>query len=130
MSNLTQIIGGQPYYDATAGNSNNNLLDFWKGTQAQYDDLKRVNAALATAPTAATSLAFTSFATAAGLFNVGDSVYVTGTTGSNTTRTAATVTAVPLATSVTVSIAAYTSTATTGYTIDKYMPETVYLITA
>ena len=45
MANLTQILGGQPYYDATAGNSNNNLLDFWKGTQAQYDDLKRVNAA-------------------------------------------------------------------------------------
>jgi hypothetical protein len=129
MANLTQIIGGQPYYSATAGNEKNNLLDFWKGTQAQYNALKKTSAILATAPTSATSLAFTGF-TAPNPFVVGDSVYVTGTTGSNTTRTVATVTAIPTATSVTVSIAAYTSTATTGYTIDSYLPETVYLITA
>ena len=63
-------------------------------------------------------------------WEIGDIVYVTGTTGSNTTRTVAEVTAVPLATSLTVSIAAYTSTATTGFQIDKYDPETLYLITA
>ena len=36
MANLTNIIGGQPYYDATAANSES-LLSFWKGTQIQYD---------------------------------------------------------------------------------------------
>jgi hypothetical protein len=36
MANLTNIIGGQPYYDATDANSES-LLSFWKGTQAQYD---------------------------------------------------------------------------------------------
>ena len=40
MSNLTEIIGGQPYFDATAGNSKNKLLDFWIGSQSQYDLLK------------------------------------------------------------------------------------------
>ena len=30
MANLTNIIGGQPYYDATATNSES-LLNFWKG---------------------------------------------------------------------------------------------------
>ena len=44
MANLTQIIGGQPYYSATAGNEKNNLLDFWKGTQAQYNALKKTSA--------------------------------------------------------------------------------------
>ena len=128
MSNLTQIIGGQPYYNATAGNEKNNLLDFFKGTQAQYDSLKKTGAILATAPTNATSLELTGF-TAPNPFVVGDSVYVTGTSD-NITRTAATVTAIPTATSVTVSVTSYTSTATTGYIIDKYLPETVYLITA
>ena len=37
MANLTNIIGGQPYYDA-AGSNSKSLLDFWKGTQNQYDD--------------------------------------------------------------------------------------------
>ena len=50
MSNLTEIIGGQPYFDATAGNSKNKLLDFWKGSQAQYDLLKRTNGAISPAP--------------------------------------------------------------------------------
>jgi len=36
MANLTNIIGGQPYYDATATNSES-LLSFWKGDQSQYD---------------------------------------------------------------------------------------------
>lgn len=36
MANLTNIIGGQPYYDASNANSKS-LLSFWKGTQAQYD---------------------------------------------------------------------------------------------
>ena len=36
MANLTNIIGGQPYYDAANTNSES-LLNFWKGTQAQYD---------------------------------------------------------------------------------------------
>ena len=36
MANLTNIIGGQPYYDAANANSES-LLSFWKGTQAQYD---------------------------------------------------------------------------------------------
>jgi hypothetical protein len=36
MANLTNIIGGQPYYSAANSNSKS-LLDFWKGTQAQYD---------------------------------------------------------------------------------------------
>jgi len=130
MANLTNIIGGQPYYDATNANSKS-LLSFWKGIQSQYDDLKRTGAILAAgAPTALTVLAFSGFATAAGVFNVGDIVYITGTTGSNTTRTVAEVTAVPTATSVTVSIVAYTSDASTGFTIDKYDPETLYLITS
>lgn len=135
MANLTNIIGGQPYASAVTSAppvTSNKLLDFWKGTQAQYDDapLKRTGGVLAAgAPTAATSLAFTSLTTAAGMdWNVGDTVYVTGTTGSNTTRTVATVTAVPLATSLTVSIAAYTSTATTGFQVDKYDSNTLYLI--
>ena len=36
MANLTNIIGGQPYYDANATNSES-LLNFWKGDQNQYD---------------------------------------------------------------------------------------------
>ena len=36
MANLTQIIGGQPYYDATTANSES-LLSFYKCTQVQYD---------------------------------------------------------------------------------------------
>ena len=36
MANLTNIIGGQPYYDATTANSES-LLNFYKCTQAQYD---------------------------------------------------------------------------------------------
>ena len=39
MANITNIIGGQPYLDAATGNMKNKLLNFWKGTQAQYDAL-------------------------------------------------------------------------------------------
>lgn len=130
MANLTNIIGGQPFYSAANYNSKS-LLDFWKGTQAQYDSdtYKRINGVLATAPTAATSLVLTGLTTAASGWDIGDTVYITGTTG-NTTRTVAIVSAVPLATALTVTIAAYTSTATTGYTVDKYDPNTLYIITA
>ena len=37
MANITNIIGGQPYLDAATGNMKNKLLNFWKGTQAEYD---------------------------------------------------------------------------------------------
>ena len=38
MANLTNIIGGQPYYNAAAGIENSeSLLSFYKCTQAQYD---------------------------------------------------------------------------------------------
>ena len=38
MANLTNIIGGQPYYNATVGIENSeSLLNFYKCTQAQYD---------------------------------------------------------------------------------------------
>jgi hypothetical protein len=43
MANLTNIIGGQPYYDATTANSES-LLSFWKGTQAQYDAISTKDA--------------------------------------------------------------------------------------
>ena len=39
MANLTTRIGGQHYYKAADGNSES-LLNFWKGTQTQYDQLK------------------------------------------------------------------------------------------
>ena len=73
MSNLTQIIGGQPYYNATAGNEKNNLLDFWKGTQVQYDYLKQINGTTSVAP-AATVITFIVASTA--YFTVGKRVYV------------------------------------------------------
>ena len=133
MANLTNIIGGQPYASAITNaipDTENKLLDFWKGTQAQYDSavLKRTGGVLAAAPNPDTSLAFTSLTTASGMgWTIGDTVYVTGTSG-NTTRTVATVTAIPDATSLTVSIASYTSAATTGYIVDKYDSQTLYLI--
>ena len=43
MANLTNIIGGQPYYDAAYANSES-LLSFWKGTQAQYDAISTKDA--------------------------------------------------------------------------------------
>ena len=39
MANLTTRIGGQHYYDAATTNSEK-LLNFWKGTGAQYTNEK------------------------------------------------------------------------------------------
>ena len=129
MSNLTEIIGGQPYFDATAGNSKNKLLDFWKGSQAQYDLLKRTNGAITPAPSGVTSLVFTGLNSVATGWSVGDVVYVTGSSN-NTTRSKGTIAAVPTATELTITMdASYTNTDTTGYQIDKYDPNTLYLIT-
>ncbi len=128
MSNLTEIIGGQPYFDAATGNSKNKLLDFWKGTQAQYDLLKRTNGAISPAPAGVTSLVFTGLNSAATGWTVGDVVYVTGSSN-NTTRSKGTIAAVPTATELTITMdASYTNTDTTGYQIDKYDPDTLYLI--
>jgi hypothetical protein len=43
MANLTNIIGGQPYYDAANANSES-LLSVGKGTQAQYDAISTKDA--------------------------------------------------------------------------------------
>ncbi len=129
MANLTNIIGGQPYYDAATGDSKNKLLDFWKGTQAQYDLLKRTNGAISPAPGGVTSLVFTGLNSVATGWSIGDIVWVTAPTN-NTTRSKGTIAAVPAATELTITMdAAYTSTDTTGYQIDKYDPSTLYLIT-
>ena len=50
MANITNIIGGQPYLDAATGNMKNKLLNFWKGTQAEYDALKQTAATTASNP--------------------------------------------------------------------------------
>ena len=129
MANLTNIIGGQPYYSATAGNSKNTLLDFWKGTQVEYDALAQTGASTATNPGSASTVDFT--VTSSSAFAVGDIVYVTGSGAGNTTRTQGTVDSLPDATSIVVAFSpAYTSGATTGYTVDLYDPKTLYLITA
>ena len=127
MANLTSRIGGQHFYDATSSNSEG-LLNFWKGTQAQYDALKQTSATTASNPSAASSVDFT--VTDSSIFTVNDIVYVTGTSG-NTTRTQGTVSSVPDGTSVVVDFSpAYTSAASTGYQIDLYDPNTFYIITA
>ena len=128
MSNLTEIIGGQPYFDATAGNSKNKLLDFWKGTQAQYNLLARTGGAISPAPSGVTSLVFTNLNSVATGWAIGDIVWVTAPTN-NTTRSKGTIAAVPTATELTITMdASYTNTDTTGYQIDKYDPDTLYLI--
>ena len=76
MANITNIIGGQPYLDAATGNMKNKLLNFWKGTQAQYDALKQTSATTASNPAAVSSVDFT--VTSSSAFTVGDIVYVTG----------------------------------------------------
>ena len=91
MANLTSKIGGQFFYDASASNKKS-LLEFWKGTQAQYDGLKQTSATTTGNPSAASSVTFT--VTSSSIFTVNDVVYVTGTSG-NTTRTQGTVSAVP-----------------------------------
>lgn len=127
MANLTTRIGGQHYYDAATGN-NEKLLNFWKGTQAQYDAEKQTGATTSSNPSAASSVTFT--VTDSSIFTVNDTVFVTGTSG-NTTRTEGTVSAVPSGTTVTVGFTpAYTSAASTGYQVDLYNPNTFYIITA
>lgn len=127
MANLTTRIGGQHYYKAATGN-NESLLNFWKGTQAQYDAEKQTGATTSGNPSGASSVTFT--VTSSSIFTAGATVFVTGTSG-NTTRTEGTVSAVPNATSVTVSFTpAYTSAAASGYQIDIYDPNTFYIITA
>ena len=129
MANITNIIGGQPYFDAAVGNMKNKLLDFWKGTQAQYDALKQTGATTASNPGAASSVDFT--VTSSSAFTVGDIVYVTGTAPGNTTRTQGTVSSVPDATSVVVGFSpTYTSASSSGYQVDLYDPKTFYIITA
>jgi len=125
MANLTSRIGGQPFYSAANSNSEG-LLNFWKGTQAQYDALKQTSATTASNPSAASSVTFT--VTDSSIFTVNDVVYVTGTSG-NTTRTQGTVSSIPDGTSVVVAFSpAYTSAASTGYQIDLYDPNTLYII--
>ena len=125
MANLTSKIGGQFFYDASASNKKS-LLEFWKGTQAQYDGLKQTSATTSGNPSAASSVTFT--VTSSSIFTVNDVVYVTGASG-NTTRTQGTVSAVPSGTSVTIDFTpAYTSAASSGYQIDLYDPNTFYII--
>jgi hypothetical protein len=127
MANLTTRIGGQHYYKAATGN-NESLLNFWKGTQAQYDAEKQTGATTSGNPSGASSVTFT--VTSSSIFAVNATVFVTGTSG-NTTRTEGTVSAVPNATSVTVAFTpAYTSAAASGYQVDVYDPNTFYIITA
>ena len=128
MANLTTRIGGQHYYDAATGN-NESLLNFWKGTQAQYDALKQTSATTSGNPSGASTVTFT--VTSSSIFTTGNTVFVTGSGSGNTTRTTGTVSGVPDATSVIVDfIPAYTSGASTGYQIDLYDPNTFYIITA
>lgn len=127
MSNLTEIIGGQPFTDGTTGNKKNQLLEFWKGSQAQYDALKQTSATTGSNPSSSATVDFT--VTSSSIFSVGETVYVTGSGSGNTTRTTGTVDSVPDATSVVVAFTpAYTSAATTGYQIDIYDPKTIYVI--
>jgi len=127
MANLTTRIGGQHYYKAATGN-NESLLNFWKGTQAQYDAEKQTGATTSGNPSGASSVTFT--VTSSSIFTVGATVFVTGTSG-NTTRTEGIVSAVPSGTTVTVGFTpAYTSAAASGYQIDIYDPNTFYIITA
>ena len=135
MSNLTQIIGGQAYAAAVtnaAVDTNNNLLDYWKGTQLQYNSatLKRTGGAISPAPNNLTTLVFTGLTTAAGMgWTVGDVVYVTGSSN-NTTRTKGSIAVVNSATSLTITMdVGYTNTDNSGYTVDKYYDTTLYFIT-
>ena len=126
MANLTTRIGGQHYYKAATGN-NESLLNFWKGTQTQYNSLAVTGATTSSNPSGASSVTFT--VSSSSIFSVNDVVFVTGTSG-NTTRTEGTVSAVPSGTTVTIAFSpAYTSAASSGYQIDLYDPNTFYIIT-
>ncbi len=127
MANLTNIIGGQPYFDYTNSNSKS-LLDFWKGTQVQYDYLKQTGGTTASNPSSASQVVFT--VTTTTYFTVGKTVYITGTAPGNTTRTAGTIDS-KTSTTLTIDFATpYSSGSSAGYTIDCYDPKTLYLITA
>ena len=135
MANLTQIIGGQAYAAAVtnaAVDTNNNLLDYWKGTQLQYNSatLKRTGGAISPAPNNLTTLVFTSLTPAASMgWTVGDVVYVTGSSN-NTTRTKGSIAVVNSATSLTITMdVGYTNTDNSGYIVDKYYDTTLYFIT-
>ena len=75
MANLTTRIGGQHYYDAATANSEK-LLNFWKGTQAQYDAEKQTSATTSSNPSGASTVTFT--VTSSSIFTVGATVFVTG----------------------------------------------------
>ena len=127
MANLTNIIGGQPFELGSTGNKKNNLLEFWRGIQGEYDLLKRTGGAAA-ASASASSIAFTSLNSVATGWSIGDVVYVTGSSN-NVTRSKGTIAAVPSNTALTITMdSAYTNTDTTGYQIDKYDPKTLYII--
>lgn len=127
MANLTTRIGGQHYYDAAAGN-NESLLNFWKGTGAQYTALSQTSATTSGNPSGASSVTFT--VTSSSIFSLDATVFVTGTSG-NTTRTQGTVSAVPDGTTVTVAFSPpYTSASSSGYQIDVYDPNTLYILTS
>ena len=130
MANITNIIGGQPYLDAATGNMKNKLLNFWKGTQAQYDALKQTAATTSPAPGSLSTVTLGVASSAA--FTVGDIVYVTSAgTSTPNERIQGTIDSVPDAVSIVVAFSpAYTSTSTTGYQIDLYDPKTLYIITA
>ena len=130
MANITNIIGGQPYLDAATGNMKNKLLNFWKGTQIQYDALKQTSATTSPAPGSLSTVDFTVTSSAA--FTVGDIVYVTSAgTSTPNERIQGTVDSIPDAVSIVVAFSpAYTSSSTTGYQIDLYDPKTLYIITA
>lgn len=127
MANLTEIKGGQWFYDYGAGNAKNKLLNFWKGTQVQYDYLKQTGGTTASNPSGLSQVVFTVSSTT--YFDLNKTVYVTGTAPGNTTRTAGTLSA-KTATTLTIDFATpYTSASSTGYQIDCYDPDTLYLIT-
>tara|TARA_B100000424_G_scaffold255196_1_gene233938 strand:- start:802 stop:1191 length:390 start_codon:yes stop_codon:yes gene_type:complete len=127
MANLTEIIGGQPFESGATGNKKNNLLEFWRGTQAQYDALKQTSATTSGNPSSAATVDFT--VTSSTIFTVGEAVYVTGSGAGNTTRTAGTVSSIPDSTSVVVAFSpVYTSGAASGYQLDIYDPKTLYII--
>ncbi len=132
MANLTTRIGGQHYYKAADGNSES-LLNFWQGTQTQYDQLKMTSATTSGAPTNQSSVTFT--VTDSQYFAQGDVVYVTSAgysgTGGATARVVGSISSIVSATSVIVAFTPnYSSTSTSGYQIDKYDPDTFYIITA
>lgn len=127
MANLTEIKGGQWFYDYGASTAKNKLLEFWKGTQTQYNYLKQTGGTTASNPSNASQVVFT--VTSTTYFTLNKTVYVTGTSPGNTTRTAGTLSA-KTATTLTIDFSTpYTSASTTGYTIDCYDPNTLYLIT-